>query len=282
MLRVKSDSPHAAKCEAMAPDELSFPEERVGFLRRVGYLFGPIALTVGLWYLIRWLGSEEFAQDLLVAGGASLFGFGTTVIFGPAIVPEISARLTTWELAVLVMYINSVSGFWYAYNLDLLQRLPKIGPFLKRARLNAVKTLKERPWIRRLSTVGVGAFVISPLPGSGSLGGCIVGRIIGVSRWASFVSVSIAGMIVAVAYAMLTDKLKHFLDKENVPWWVRVIGLIFVLLMVWLMIKLIRRLARVGTEEDAPATPAADDDKPAAPVASATVPLESGTESPAE
>jgi len=223
-------------------------EDRVGFWRRTLYLLGPVVATALLWFLLRALVSPRFAHEMVVAGGASLFGFGTTVIFGPAILPEL-ADLTNWELALLVMWVNGASGFWYAYNLDLLQKVPRIGPYLRRARLNAVRTLKYRPWIRRFSVVGVAAFVVTPLPGSGALGGCLMGRLIGVSKRACFVAVSMAGMIVAVAYALLADELKDLLDHGNIPNWARVVGALIVVLMMVLLVRWVRSIARVEPDE---------------------------------
>ncbi len=223
-------------------------DEPVGFFRRLGYLFGPIAATALLWLLLGFAASEHFADDALIAGVASLLGLGTTVIFAPAILDDfmfITAKvdLTTWELAMVVIWINAASGFWYIYNLDLLHKLPKIGPALRRSRREAVATVRKRPWIRRLATIGVGFFVITPLPGSGCLGGAIIGRIVGISKRAAFWAVAIAGLVVSIAYAILADKLKASLDAENIPWWQRVLGLLLALFIFWLIWKLMRKIS---------------------------------------
>ncbi len=223
-------------------------DEPVGFFRRLAYLFGPIVVTALLWLLLGFAVSEQYADDALIAGVASLLGLGTTVVFAPAILDDfmfITAKvdLTTWELAMVVIWINAVSGFWYIYNLDLLNKLPKIGPALERSRREAVITVRRRPWIRRLATVGVGFFVITPLPGSGCLGGAIIGRIVGISKRAAFWAVAIAGLVVSIAYAILADKLKASLDAENVPWWQRVLGLLIALFIFWLIWKLMRKIS---------------------------------------
>lgn len=193
-------------------------------LRRLAYLFGPIVATGLLWLLIKGLTNPGYAQAVAVAGGISLFGAGTTVVLGQAVFPEIT--LGPWQLAFIVMWVNAASAFWYVYNLDLLERLPKIGPTLHRMREESKNTLAERRWIRRLSVVGVGAFVVTPLPGSGALGGAIMGRLIGVSRFASFASVTVAGIIVCVVYAMFANKLASTISE--VPTWQRILGAVLV------------------------------------------------------
>lgn len=203
------------------------------FFRRLAYLFGPVVVTALLWLFVRWVTNPAYAQEVYIAGSASLFGFGTTVVFGKAVIDTIT--LGPWQLAFIVMWVNAASCYWYTYNLELLERLPKIGPSLVNMRQEAVQTLRDRPWIRRLSVVGVGAFVVTPLPGSGALGGAIVGRLIGVSRFATFVSVSVAGVVVSIVYAMLAHKLGQAI--ERVPTWQRIAGAVLVFGGIFLVMR---------------------------------------------
>lgn len=219
-------------------------DSHVGALRRAAYLLGPIAASALIWFgFYLFAEDERYAWDMLTAAGASLFGLGTTVVFGKAVLAE-HLLLTTWDLAFVVMYVNAVSGWWYAYNLDLGQRLPGIGPYLARARANAVATLRARPWIRRFSTIGVGFFVLTPLPGSGALGGCIMGRIIGISKFASFMAVSCAGVIVCYAYASAASRLEPLI--LHAPVWIKVVVGLLSLVLIYFMIKLLFRLMGMG------------------------------------
>ncbi|MDJ0972913.1 MAG: small multi-drug export protein [Planctomycetota bacterium] len=248
------------------PDYLN---ERVGFLWRCAYLLGPLALTAlvagGIYLFI----DLRTMNEVLIAAGASLFGAGTTVVFGKAVVGNelVELTLSTWDLAFIVMYVNAVSAWWYAYNLPLLQKLPKIGPYMRQARENAVLTLKQRPWIRRWAVVGVGAFVITPLPGSGALGGGLMGRILGISKKATFLSVAIAGVVVSIAYAMLARQAEEALNQleEFVPPWVRIaVAVLAALFMIWVFSKVIRWFAShppedaEKAEDEAKSTPQAD------------------------
>ncbi len=227
----------------------------IGFIRRLAYLLGPLTLTASIWFLLYVFSDDKrWTYDLLKAGGASLFGLGTTVVFGKAVLGE-HLFLSTWDLAFVVMYVNAVSAWFYAYNLDLGQRVPGIGPYLARARANAVATLRERPWIRRFSTIGVGLFVITPLPGSGALGGCIMGRIIGISKLASFLSVTCAGVVVAYAYASAARKLEPLV--LHAPLWLKILTGLLALLLMYYLIRLLKHLAGMGGTTDHPATASA-------------------------
>lgn len=239
---------------------------------RLFLLSAPIVLSGLAFLIVTVADSIGYAYALLGVGLVSLFGFGTTVIFLPAIVPPDwlpipeswlqSVNLSAWEIAFVVMWVNALSAWWYVYNIDLLERLPKIGPFLRRSRKNAVRTLAQRPWIRRFAAVGVGAFVITPLPGSGSLGGAIMGRIVGVSRFATTLSVSLAGIVVSVGYAYAATSLGKKLNQDEVPIWMRVAGLVLVLVLVWFMIKLLRKFGTMEEPEVAETTADLDDGLP--------------------
>ncbi len=220
----------------------------VGFWLRVLYMLGPFAATAAVLGLVYLFAGLWTLNEVWITGTVSLLGAGTTVIFGKAALGDATfdLQLGTWQLAYIVMYVNAVSTFFYTYNLDLLQRVPKVGPTLRRARRNAAVMLKRRPWIRRWAVVGVGLFVITPLPGSGALGGALVGRIVGVSKRATFISVSIAGVVVSIAYALLAEELKQALDRleQFTPPWVRVaVFVLAAIVMVYVMTKLVRWLA---------------------------------------
>ena len=217
--------------------------------RRLLYLFAPLVLSAAALGVLYLATSKQYAAAVLAAGLLSLFGAGTTVIFATTIVPldwipglgELEFKLPPWEIAFVVMWVNAISAWWYVYNIDLFERLPKLGPYLRNARRNAVATLKDRPWIRRWATVGVGLFVVTPLPGSGALGGALMGRIIGVSRRATWLSVALAGIIVSVGYAYAATSLGKTLDAGNVHPGVRIGGLVLVFVMIWFMLKLLRK-----------------------------------------
>jgi uncharacterized membrane protein len=184
---------------------------------------------------------------------------GTTVVFGKAAIGDelFEVNLETWDLAFIVMYVNAVSAFWYTYNIDLLQKIPGVGPYLRQARKNAVETLRSRPWIRRWAVVGVGLFVVTPLPGSGALGGSLMGRIVGVSKKATFLSVATAGVVVASIYAMAANELQEAGDRleQFAPPWVRLaIAILMVFVMVWVMTKLVKWFASHPVEDEGDAS----------------------------
>lgn len=230
-------------------------DERVGFGRRLWYFFGPLLVTAAVLGVIYLLTDDWTVHEVWITGLVSLLGAGTTVVFGEAALGDqtFDLKLRTWHLAYVVMYVNAVSGWFYTYNLDLLEKLPKIGPWMRRSRRNARAMLQHRPWIRRWSVVGVGLFVITPLPGSGALGGSLVGRIVGISKRATVIAVAVAGIAVCSAYALLANELKQMLDRleQYTPFWVRIVVFVLVaIVMLWAMAKMVRWFATHPPDEE--------------------------------
>jgi uncharacterized membrane protein len=207
----------------------------------------PLGATLLLWVLSGVLGSWGVAGQLLTATVASLLGLGPTVVFGPAVLSGI--QLSTWELAALMTWTGTVVAALCSWNLDLLERIPRLGPFLASARRGAAHSLRDHRWVRRLALLGVFVFVLLPLPGSGAMGGAIVARLVGLTPLAGFLVVSLACAAVAAIYAVSATALKNWLDDAHVETAVRVGGALVILLIAWLLVKLSRWFARQAEAE---------------------------------
>ena len=181
---------------------------------RAALVLTPLAVAALGYLLVLVFASPRAANQSLLAGGIFLTFVGPSVIF---LAKEFDA-LGTWPLAGVVAYFSVLTAFFYAFNLDVLERLPKVGVWLRRVSINTRRTLSGRPWIRRWATVGVGMFVLMPLPGSGTLGGSLMGRLVGLTPRATFGAVAIAGILVSAAYARLGKTV------EDLPLWIRISG----------------------------------------------------------
>ncbi len=243
-----------------APEPIALqPDPPVGVALRLLYVLGPLALTAAVLGLVYLVAGAWTLNEVWITGLVSLLGAGTTVVFGEAALGDNTFQLglDTWELAYVVMFVNAVSSVFYTYNLDLLQRLPRVGPWLVRSRHNARIMLRQRPWIRRWAVVGVGLFVVTPLPGSGALGGSLMGRLVGISKRAIVLAVTVAGVIVCSAYALLANELKEALDRVEafVPPWVRIaVFLVLAALLVAFMTRLVRWFATQRPAVEPPVT----------------------------
>ena len=230
------------------------------FSRRLMTLLGPFVVVGAVLWAIYVFESPRVAYELMILSAASLLWLGTTVIFTPILGvdmgggtrglelpfggPTIEIHMGVWQIGIWLMFLNTAAAFLYAYNLDLLERVPVIGPYLKRARHNVGETLKTHPWIRRMAEAGIVLFVLSPLPGSGQLGGCFIGRVIGLPRRTTFFVVTLAGVAVATVYSMFAGYLARVLDTMEVETWMRVVLFVAALVFAWLIFKFLKYVGR--------------------------------------
>ena len=214
-------------------------------LARAAYLLGPFVAIAAMGLAVHAIRGAEVAGEALQATVACATLLGTSVILGPAVLDGSAiAHLSTWDLVAIVIAVNAATSFLYAFNLDLLERVPWIGPRLVRERHAATASLALRPWIRRRATLGVFLFVLSPLPGSGTLGGTIVGRLVGLSRWHSFVATLLASAVAAGIYGVFGDRLHAWANEHEISMPVRIAGLVGLFVVIWALYRWISRAYR--------------------------------------
>jgi uncharacterized membrane protein len=118
------------------------------------------------------------AAALVGIAVATFVYLGKFVIVTPAVSANVG--FTPWELAALVVFMDVFTGCVISGNLHLLYRLPWVGPRLARLEAYGRRTLEQKPWMRRMSRLGITLFVMFPLTGTGAVGASILGRLLGI------------------------------------------------------------------------------------------------------
>lgn len=111
--------------------------------------------------------------------GAASIGVGKLIIFA-SLHPD--CALSSWNLAVAASISEIGLAAILATHLDLLYRIPRLGPRLHVVRIRSAEMLKANPWLRRLAGVGVGIYTALPFAGTGPLGSTFFGQMAGLSR----------------------------------------------------------------------------------------------------
>jgi len=89
-----------------------------------------------------------------------------------------------------------------AYHAGALFRLPWLGRRLKSAGHEGTLLLKKNRWMRNATVGAVAAFVMLPISSTGSIGGSLLGRLLGLSRGATLTVVLLASAVGgAIMYA---------------------------------------------------------------------------------
>uniref|UniRef100_A0A7C4LMN5 Small multi-drug export protein n=1 Tax=Schlesneria paludicola TaxID=360056 RepID=A0A7C4LMN5_9PLAN len=218
----------------------------------LGTLIGPWLVTFLLIGVIWGVCGPEYTRSLLIAGTISFTVAGRFVIpledigdWGKLLTPE--------QVFWLVTYQDVAVALFMAFHVGFLFKLPKIGPKIAELIVDGEMILSLQPWMKQLTFWGLVAFVAFPLSSTGSVGGAIFGRLLGLSRWATFCG-SVLGAVIGNAAMLYGSKVvKSYLPADN--FFVRWGGLVVILLIVALLERRYSAMKRQFLQDRAAAEP---------------------------
>lgn len=180
-------------------------------------LFGPIVLTLVLMVVVGTVAGWDYLRQLLLMAVASLWIFGRFIILGgsdPA-VASVAGSISSYELFAMVLYLDVAVAMVLAFHLEFLFKVPWIGPKIQLLTLDGRFILNHQPWMRRATFLGLIAFVTFPLAATGSVGGSIFGRLLGLSRGMTFTGIVIGSVIGDGAMLAAADLIGAYLNKDH-------------------------------------------------------------------
>jgi hypothetical protein len=207
----------------------------------LGTLVGPWIITALVTGLIFIVCGARYTRFLLAAAVMSFLFAGRFII--PIQASSDWGPLTPETMFWMVTYQDVMVALFMAFHCGFLFRIPKLGPKILELTVDGELILSLQPWMRRLTFIGLVAFIAFPLAATGSVGGAIFGRLLGLSRWATFWG-SVIGAVIGNAAMLYGAKVVlHYLPENS--WTVRFGG---PLLVVIIIIFLERRYSAMKRE----------------------------------
>ena len=211
----KSAVPDAVEHERLLESFLEFEKNfhKNYFPLWIGTLIGPWIITVIALGAVYVVAGQKFCWELLGATGASFAFLGRFSIITPF------PGLTPTHLFWMVTYQDVMVALFFAFHVGFMFRVPWIGPKIASLSSDSEFILAHQPWMKRMTFLGLLAFIAFPLAATGSVGGAIFGRLLGLSRWAIFWGSTIGAVIGNAAMLFLAVAVKNSLPKnmENSP-----------------------------------------------------------------
>jgi hypothetical protein len=185
-------------------------------------LIGPFIATAAVLALTWIVQGTDFMQKLFATALATFFFFGRFVILGGTEGAEIDPNapeifLSRGELFLMVMWMDMFAASIFVYHAGFIYRLPWLGPKLLSLVKDGQFILQHQPWIRRATFIGLVAFVAFPLAATGSVGGSIFGRLLGLSRGATFAAIFLGSLLGCGSMYLFAGLINRYLDRDN-PW----------------------------------------------------------------
>lgn len=227
----QSDNPEESRTAAPPPDaESGTPDDEQlvsGFERdsdslwrnerllAIATLAGPALITLAVIVAVAVSAGFEEARHLVLAGLLAFFVLGRFVILGGRDAGPDVAGFTPAELAVMVFYMDIMTAIVVSWHAGALFRLPWLGQRLRFLMQSGREILADNRWMRRTTFLGIVAFVMFPLASSGSVGGSLFGRLLGLSRTATFLGVLIGSLLGCGTMYYGATIFNKYVDQNN-------------------------------------------------------------------
>lgn len=201
-------------------------------------LFGPLILSVLVLVVLYFTHGAVYAYKLLGTVLATFFFFGRFVILGGSEpeLAEIQQFFSPEFLFGMVVYMDAMVATIFVFHAGFLFKIPWLGSRLSDLANDGHFILEMHPWIRRAAFFGLIAFVAFPLAATGSVGGAILSRILGMNKIRAYFAI-IAGSFVGCGIMYFGSQIINtYLPRDN-PFvtigGIGIVAIIIVLLNIW-------------------------------------------------
>ena len=205
-------------------------------------LLAPVVVTVVLLVVLGLINGWDYPQKLVGHALATFFIFGRFIVLvgteGAASVVETAEKgfrvlLSPGELFAMVTYMDFMVALFVTFHMGILFRLPNVGPKIAMLVWDGKFIMDAQPWIKRVAFLGLVLFVMFPTSTTGSIGGSIFGRLLGLSRWMTVCGVllgSIAGNALMYGFS---KQINQYVGPEN--YGIKIVGIVLLIVLVFLM-----------------------------------------------
>lgn len=199
-------------------------------------LVAPVVVTVALLVLLGLIYGWDYPQKFIGHALATFFIFGRFIVlmgFEGASSDSFQISLLPRELFAMVTYMDFMVAMFVTFHMGILFRMPWIGPKIAMLVWDGKFLVDAQPWVKRMAFLGLVIFVIFPTSTTGSIGGSIFGRLLGLSRWLTVAGVLLGSLLGNGLMLAFSKQINQFIGPENV--WIKVAGIVILVVVVFLM-----------------------------------------------
>lgn len=193
-------------------------------------LFIPLALGFGafglLGFVLTSIGDEStwmILWPLVIAYFFPPFGKETVIPLGVGLlqqgldVPLLNLHITGGQIhpvlmALSIAYVDMVVALFLVWNYDSAKKIPLVGKFIMKIEQRGKLSEEKYGWVKPLRFIGIMLFVMVPFQGSGGLVGSIVGRLIGMKPWITFLAITLGAIIGCMLIAFFAQAFLIFAE----------------------------------------------------------------------
>jgi uncharacterized membrane protein len=207
-------------------------------------LFGPLILSGAILISLVFFAGLEFTSRLVVNVSLALWLLGRFIILSGTEggLADFDGSMSSFQLFVLICYLDTITALILAFHIGYLFKVPVIGPRVAALVADGQFILASNPWMRRTTYLGLIAFVGFPLAATGSVGGSVFGRLLGISRASTFACIFVGSLLGNGLMFWFSDVLGNFVDKDHAL--IRFGGILLILVFVIILERRYQKLRK--------------------------------------
>ncbi|MEZ6108218.1 MAG: small multi-drug export protein [Pirellulaceae bacterium] len=205
-------------------------------------IVGPIVGTLVILGTIWVVAGFTYMNKVLAAAFVTFFFLSRFVMLTGENADESVSFLTRGELFLMITYMDLIMAVVVTFHIGLMFKLPYIGEKIGQLVGDAQFIIKSSPWVRRLTFLGLVAFVMIPLAATGCIGGAVFGRLLGLSRGLTLLGLCL-GSLAGNGVMYVGANWIH----ENIPLdnpWLKYGGLALIVVVIVVVERGYQRLKR--------------------------------------
>lgn len=208
-------------------------------------LTGPVLITAVVLGMIYFVRGHEAVYSYLAAAATAFFAFGRFIILLGANEPNEESwgflkYLDAQNLFMMLTYMDVIVAMFVAFHMGIVFRLPWVGPKIRDIVSDGHFILQKQPWIRRAAFVGLVGFVIFPTSTTGSVGGSIFGRLLGMHRWRVVLAILVGSLLGNGLMLAFSKQISQYVSNDS--WWLRIGGVVAMVVALFFVERQFRRL----------------------------------------
>lgn len=211
-------------------------------------LVGPIVITAGILGLVYVFQGADAVYSYLAAAATAFFILGRFIILIGQNEPSADAawfvkyteHLDARNLFMMLTYLDTMVAMFVAFHMGIVFRLPWVGPRIKDIVSDGQFILRKQPWIRRTAFMGLVFFVIFPTSTTGSVGGSIFGRLLGMKRWRVVVAILFGSILGNGLMLLFSEQISKYVKNDS--WTLRITGVAAMIIALFLFERKFRRI----------------------------------------
>ena len=215
---------------------------------------GPGLATLAVLTVVYLIQGWEVASSYVGAAATAFFVLGRFVILLATGEPDPDGKLflqylDARDLFVMLTWMDVMVAIFVAVHMSVLFKIPWAGKKIEGLVSDGQFILRRQPWIRRTAFLGLVTFVIFPTSTTGSIGGTIFGRLLGMKRLRVVTAILIGSVLGNGLMLVFAEQLGNVVENDSPL--MRMIGVGAMIVALFLFERKIKHLKEKYLAEEA-------------------------------